>query len=86
MQTAAVFAIAVIPVMAAAQQFLPAPAGAPADSNIRYEVVAIKAGEGSGMPTMRSTPGHFEAMNVPLGLLLRQALQKSDYQIVGLPA
>ena len=48
-------------------------------------MVAIKAGEGSGLVTMRYTPGHFEALNVPLGLLLRQALQKSDYQIVGLP-
>jgi uncharacterized protein (TIGR03435 family) len=68
-----------------AQQFLPAPPGAPVDPNIRFEVVAIKPGRASDLLTMRSTPGHFEATNVPLGLLLRQALQKSDYQIVGLP-
>lgn len=82
---AAVFVIASLPVMAAAQQFLPAPPGAPVDPKTRYEVAAIKAGENSGQLSMRSTPGRFEATNVPLGLLLRQALQKSDYLIVGLP-
>lgn len=82
-QSAAVFVIAMVPVVAGAQQFLAAPPGAPVDPNTRFEVVAIKAGEG-GLVTMRSTPGHFEALNVPLGVLLRQALQKSDYQIVGL--
>ena len=84
-QSVAVFVIAMVPAVAAAQQFLPAPAGAPVDPNTRYEVVAIKAGEASGRVTMRSAPGRFEALNVPLGILLRQALQKSDYQIVGLP-
>jgi uncharacterized protein (TIGR03435 family) len=83
-RTAAVLAIAFMPVMTAAQQFLPASPGAPVDPNTRYEVVAIKAGEG-GLVTMRNTPGRFEAVNVPLGLLLRQALQKPDYQIVGAP-
>ena len=82
---ATVFAIVFVPVMAAAQQFLPAPPGAPVDPNTRYEVVAIKAGEANGQVTMRSTPGRFEALNMPLGLLLRQALQKSDYQMVGVP-
>jgi len=82
---AAVFAIALVPVVAAAQQFLTAPPGAPVDPNTRYEVVAIKAGEGSALTSMRYTPGRYEAVNVPLGLLLRQALQKSDYQIVGIP-
>jgi len=85
MQSAAVFVITVVPVLAAAQQFLPGLPGAPVDPNTRYEVVVIKPGGAGGMVTLRSTPGHFEAANVPLGLLLRQALQKSDYQIVGLP-
>jgi hypothetical protein len=67
-RNAAVFLIAMVPVVAAAQQFLSAPPGAPVDPNTRFEVVAIKAGEGSGLMTMRSTPGHFEALNVPLGL------------------
>jgi uncharacterized protein (TIGR03435 family) len=84
-QRVAVFVIAMVPMVAAAQQFLPAPPGAAVDPNTRYEVVAIKAGEASGQVTMRSTPGRFEALNVPLGVLLRQALQKSDYQIVGIP-
>jgi uncharacterized protein (TIGR03435 family) len=82
-----VLAIAMIPVIAAAQQFFQVPPGTPADPNTRYEVAAIKAGEASGQvpPNFRSTPGQFVADNVPLGLLLRQALQKSDYRIVGLP-
>jgi uncharacterized protein (TIGR03435 family) len=71
--------------MAAAQQFLPAPSGPPVDPNTRYEVVAIKAGGGDGGVALRYTPGHFDATNMPLGILLRQALQKSDYQIVSLP-
>ena len=84
-RNAAVFVIAAVPVVAAAQQFLPAPSGAPVDPNTRFEAVAIKAAEAGGLLSFRSTPGHFEALNMPLGLLLRQALQKSDYQIVGLP-
>ena len=84
-RSVAVLVIAMVPVVAAAQQFLPAPPGPPVDPNTRYEVVAIKAPEAGSLVTMRSTPGHYEATNVPLGLLLRQALQKSDYQIVGLP-
>ena len=79
------FVLAMVPVAAAAQQFLAAPPGAPVDPNARYEVVAIKAGEGSALTSMRYTPGRFEAVNVPLGILLRQALQKSDYQIGGIP-
>jgi uncharacterized protein (TIGR03435 family) len=82
---AAVFVLALVPVGAATQQFLAAPPGTPVDPNTRYEVAAIKAPEGSALTSMRYTPGRFEAVNVPLGLLLRQALQKSDYQIVGIP-
>jgi bla regulator protein blaR1 len=84
-RNAAVYVIAMVPVVAAAQQFLPAPPGAAVDPNTRYEVVAIKAGDPGDRVTMRSTPGRFEALNVPLGVLLRQALQKSDYHIVGIP-
>ena len=88
MQTpsAAVLMIVMVPLVAAAQQFLPAPPGAPVDPGTRFEVVAIKASEPDGMVTMRSTPGHFEATNMPVGILLRQALQKSDYQFVGAPS
>ena len=40
-QSLAVFAIAIVPVVAAAQQFLPK-FGPPVDPNIRFEVAAIK--------------------------------------------
>jgi uncharacterized protein (TIGR03435 family) len=85
MQSAAVFVMAVVPVVAAAQQFLAAPPGAPVDPNTRYEVVAIRPADPSTLLSMRYTPGRFDATNMPLGLLLRQALQKADYQIVGIP-
>src|SRR5688500_11935334 len=82
---AAVFVIALVPVMAAAQQFMPAPPGPPVDPNTRFEVVAIKRYADTGNPVlMRMTPGRFESQ-LPLGMLLRQALQKADYQIVGAP-
>jgi uncharacterized protein (TIGR03435 family) len=83
-QSAAVFAIAMLPVMAAGQQFLPN-FGPPVDPDTRFEVVAIKAfDQGSGQFLMRMTPGRFDS-TVPVGTLLRQALQKPDYQIVGAP-
>jgi uncharacterized protein (TIGR03435 family) len=83
-QSAAVVAIAMVPVIAAAQQFLPN-FGPPVDPDTRFEVVAIKAfDQGSGGFLMRMTPGRFDS-TVPVGILLRQALQKPDYQIVGAP-
>ena len=85
---AAVFAIVLVPIMAAAQQFLPALPGAPVDPNTRFEVVSIRpfapAAVTSGM-LMRMLPGGQFESHLPIGLLLRQALQKPDYQIVGLP-
>jgi uncharacterized protein (TIGR03435 family) len=48
-------------------------------------VAAIKSADGSGQVLMRMLPGRFESTNLPVGLLLRQALQKADYQIVGAP-
>jgi uncharacterized protein (TIGR03435 family) len=83
-QSAAVFAIAMVPVIAAGQQFLPN-VGPPVDPETRFEVAAIKAfDQGSGQLLMRMTPGRFDA-TVPVGILLRQALQKPDYRIVGAP-
>jgi len=83
-QSAAVVAIAIVPMMAAAQQFLPN-FGPPVDPNTRFEVVAITAFDGgSGQVLMRMTPGRFDS-TVPVGTLLRQALQKPDYQIVSAP-
>ena len=73
----AVFVIAMIAVAAAAQQFLPK-VGPPVDPNARFEVAAIKAmNDDSGPVLMQTTPGRFES-RVPVGLLLRQALQKPD--------
>ena len=83
-QSATVFVIAMVQVMAAAPQFLPN-VGPPVDPDTRFEVVAIKAfDQGSGQLLMRMTPGRFDS-SVPVGILLRQALQKPDYQIVGAP-
>jgi len=85
LQSAAVLVIAIVPVVAAAQQFLPN-FGPPVDPNTRFEVAAIKAFDeaSSGQVLMRMTPAKFES-SVPVGALLRQALQKPDYQIVGAP-
>jgi uncharacterized protein (TIGR03435 family) len=84
-QSAAVFAIAMVPVIAAAQQFLPAPQGPPADPDTRFEAAVIRAGEPGGGMLIRMTPGGLETTNLPARVLLRQALQKADYQIVGAP-
>ena len=81
----AVLVIAMAPVVAAAQQFLPAAPGAPVDPNTRFEVVAIRPVEDASGPVLiRMTPGRLES-SVPVGILVRQALQKPDYQIVGAP-
>ena len=82
----AVFVIAIVPVITTAQQFLPAPPGAAVDPNLRFEVVSIKPFvDASGPMFLRMTPGRFDSSGVPVSLLLRQALQKPDYQIVGAP-
>ncbi len=80
------FALAMAPVLVVAQQFLPAPSET-VDPNIRFEVVAIRAVDGaSGPMMMRMMPGgRLEYNGLPIGILLRQALQKSDYLIVGIP-
>jgi len=80
----AVSVLAVVPAIAAAQQFLPN-LGPPADPNARFEEAAIKPiGSGNGQLLMRMTPGRFESY-VSVSVVLRQALQKVDYQIVGAP-
>jgi uncharacterized protein (TIGR03435 family) len=77
------FMIAMVPVMAAAQQFFTA--GADVDPNTRFEVAAIKPVKDAGSPmTIMMAPGGLES-SVPVGVLLRQALQKPDYQVVGAP-
>ena len=79
----AVIAIAMVPMMAAAQQFLPF-TGAAVDPDARFEVAVVKSADG-GATMLRMLPGRFDATNVSLSILLRQALQKPDYQIVSAP-
>ena len=84
-QCAAVLVIAIAQVITAAQQFSPASPGTAVDPNTRFEVVAIKAIADASSPTMiRMTPGGLDS-SVPVGVLLRQALQKPDYQMIGAP-
>jgi len=79
-----VIAIAMVRVMTATQQFLAAP-GAPVDPNIRFEVVAIKPIANASSPmTIMMGRGDLES-SVPVGVLVRQALQKPDYQMLGAP-
>ena len=83
-QSAAAFVIAMVPVMAAAQQFMPA-SGAPVDPDTRFEVVSIKPINDANTPMrIMMTPAGFESA-MPVGTILRQALQKPDYQMVGAP-
>ncbi len=83
---AAVGMAALMPATVVAQlPFLPQQ-GPPADPNIRFDVASVKAADtSSGGMMMRMMPASFEAAGVPLRLLLRQALQKPDYQIIGAP-
>ena len=84
--TTAVFAMAMTPILAVAQQFLTPAAGAPIDPNLRFEVVSVRrADDTSGPMLIRMTPAGFESSNLPIGVLLRQSLQKPDYQILGAP-
>ena len=72
-------------IVAAAQQFQTAPA-TPVDPDTRFEVVAIKPIDNVNTAmTIMMTPGGLES-SVPVGILLRQALQKPDYQMTGAPA
>jgi uncharacterized protein (TIGR03435 family) len=83
-RNAAVFVIAIVPVMVAAQQFMPT-SGAPVDPDTRFEVVSIKPINDANTPMrIMTTPAGFES-SLPVGSILRQALQKPDYQMVGAP-
>jgi uncharacterized protein (TIGR03435 family) len=72
----------------AAAQFPPLPVqpGAPVDPDVRFEVASIKPyDDSSGMMRMMMQPARFEAMGLPVRLLMRQAFRVQDYQLVGLP-
>lgn len=72
----------------AAQLSVPLPVlpGAPVDPDLKFEVASIKPyDDSSGVMRMMMQPARFEAMGLPLRLLLRQALRVQDYQLIGLP-
>ncbi|HET9193720.1 MAG TPA: TIGR03435 family protein [Vicinamibacterales bacterium] len=79
--------LVMIPGVIAAQQFTPASPGPPVDPNTRFEVVSVKP-----VPDAIDRPGRFlpilprfEFTQLPIGWLVRQALQKPDYQMIGAP-
>jgi len=84
---AAVLVIAFVPVITAAQQFTPTPPGPPVDPNTRFEVVSVKPVADSSGPLGRFMPApqRLEYSELPIGWLLRLALQKPDYQMIGAP-
>jgi len=82
---AALLVMAMAPLIVAAQQFQTAPA-TPVDPGTRFEVAAIKPIDNANSPmTIMMTASGLES-SVPVGVLLRQALQKPDYQMTGAPA
>jgi len=82
---AAVFVIVFVPVMAAAHQFLAVP-GSAVDPNTRFEVVSVKPAADTGrLGRFLPTLPRFEFSQLPIGWLLRLALQKPDYQMIGAP-
>jgi uncharacterized protein (TIGR03435 family) len=83
---AAVFVVAAMAPLTAQLPFLTAP-GPPADPNAQFEVVSIKDADPSGNAGSRMMVGRgrFEAVNVPVRMLIRQALRLPDYQIAGEP-
>ena len=63
--------IALVPVMAAAQQFLAEPQRPPVDPNTRYEAVVIKAPPGAPAPPIDpNTPSLTAALQEQLGVKL----------------
>jgi uncharacterized protein (TIGR03435 family) len=79
--------LVMIPGIIAAQQFTPASPGPPVDPNTRFEVVSVKP-----VPDAIGRPGRylpilprFEFTQLPVGWLVRQALEKPDYQMIGAP-
>jgi len=72
----------------AASQLPGTPAGGPPiDPQLRFEVVSIKPVADTSRPFGRflPTPQRFEYSELPIGWLLRTALQKPDYRMIGAP-
>jgi uncharacterized protein (TIGR03435 family) len=60
--------------------------GAQAPSNAAFEVASVKPNKsGDGRVMLGLQPGRLNATNVPLRMLLRQAFNVQDFQIVGGP-
>jgi hypothetical protein len=77
--TTSLFAVAMIAVaiVSAGPQEQPTP---------RFEVASIRPNtSGDGRVMMGPSPGRFNAVNVPLRMLLRTAFRVQDYQIIGGP-
>ena len=71
----------------AAGQLQGAPAGGPPiDPQLRFEVVSVMPVADNGrFGRFLPTPQRFEYSELPIGWLLRMALQKPDYQVIGAP-
>ena len=71
----------------AAGQLPGAPAGGPPiDPQLRFEVVSVKPVPDNGrFGRFLPTAQRFESSELPIGWLLRTALQKPDYQVIGAP-
>lgn len=56
------------------------------DSNLRFEVASVKRPDPTrDVVVMRSSPGRFEALNVSVRMLLRQAFGVPDDRVIGAP-
>ena len=72
----------------AAGQLTGAPAGGPPiDPQLRFEVASVKPVADASGPLGRFLPilPRFEYSQLPIGWLLRSALEKPDYQVIGAP-
>ena len=86
-KTAVILAIVMAPVLTAAQQLLPPPPGAGVDRNSRFDVASVRpVDDASAQIFMRMTPDSGLEAIMPVAMLLRLALRKPDYQIVGAPS
>jgi len=64
-----------------------APGSAPIDPQLRFEVASVKPVADASGPLGRFLPllPRFEYSELPIGWLLRSALQKPDYRMIGAP-
>lgn len=81
--------VATVPAVRAQSSPAPAPpaSGGTSAANITFEVASVKPNKSGDQRVMIQMPptGRYTATNVPLRLLLRQAFDVQDFQIVGGP-